>query len=395
MKDIIYYSNVVSTKYHNKLIKEHKNYAPHQFQKFNYLLIEGLMNNGKKIVVVSGRSFSRRISKKIFYGAMSEVEETITFIYLPFINLPLLRQVSLVISSLFVTLYLFIKHKKPTIMTDCLNFSTTLSGIFLSKIFRIKSIGVITDLPNHLVMVKNKVYSKLVFFLIKRYNFHILLTNDMAKYLRLKQNYYIIIEGFADKKMNYVLNNFEQKYEEFTFLYAGSINEKHGIQLLVKAFLACNFENTQLIIYGLGDYEDKLKEVCEINHNIIYKGSAANNIVVSDEIKSTVLVNPRPTAYEYTRYSFPSKIMEYLSSGTPVISTKLPGIPKDYNSHFYFIENDSIDSYINTLIAAKKTDRIQLHNKGIASKEFVMKNKTNDSQAMRIIQWFEEISMKR
>ena len=34
------------------------------------------------------------------------------------------------------------------------------------------------------------------------------------------------------------------------------------------------------------------------------------------------------------RYSFPSKLFEYLQAGKPVISTRLPGIPADYFTIF-------------------------------------------------------------
>ena len=38
-------------------------------------------------------------------------------------------------------------------------------------------------------------------------------------------------------------------------------------------------------------------------------------------------VNPRQNNEEFTKYSFPSKTMEYLASGVPVVAYKLDGIP--------------------------------------------------------------------
>ena len=46
-----------------------------------------------------------------------------------------------------------------------------------------------------------------------------------------------------------------------------------------------------------------------------------------------VLVNPRLNEGEYTKYSFPSKTMEYLSTGRPVVCYKLDGIPDEYDKH--------------------------------------------------------------
>ena len=38
-------------------------------------------------------------------------------------------------------------------------------------------------------------------------------------------------------------------------------------------------------------------------------------------------------------YSFPSKMIEYMLSGTPVLTTKLPGIPEAYYDYCYTVEH--------------------------------------------------------
>ena len=40
-----------------------------------------------------------------------------------------------------------------------------------------------------------------------------------------------------------------------------------------------------------------------------------------------------------SKYFFPSKMMDYLASGTPTISTKLKGIPEEYFNYCFTIEN--------------------------------------------------------
>ena len=69
-----------------------------------------------------------------------------------------------------------------------------------------------------------------------------------------------------------------------------------------------------------------------------YKGVAPNAVIVEEELKATLLVNPRPTGEEYTKYSFPSKNMEYMASGTPVLTTCLPGMPAEYNEYVYLLK---------------------------------------------------------
>ena len=51
-----------------------------------------------------------------------------------------------------------------------------------------------------------------------------------------------------------------------------------------------------------------------------------------------VLVNPRPNNEEYTKYSFPSKDIEYLSSGKPTVAFLLDGMPKCYQDFLYVVD---------------------------------------------------------
>lgn len=87
--------------------------------------------------------------------------------------------------------------------------------------------------------------------------------------------------------------------------------------------------NTDYIleIYGDGDYRAELVELAAKHDRIIYKGLVSRDVIVARQKQVALLINPRPSSYEYTQYSFPSKIMEYMLSGTPVLTTKLPGIP--------------------------------------------------------------------
>ena len=52
---------------------------------------------------------------------------------------------------------------------------------------------------------------------------------------------------------------------------------------------------------------------------------------------------------EYTKNSFPSKNMEYMVSRTPIMTTKLPGMPEKYDPYVYFIEDESPDGIANVL----------------------------------------------
>ena len=53
-----------------------------------------------------------------------------------------------------------------------------------------------------------------------------------------------------------------------------------------------------------------------------------------------MLVNPRPDNEEYTRYSFPSKNIEYLLTGKPVVAYLLSGMPEVYQDFMCTIDHE-------------------------------------------------------
>lgn len=61
------------------------------------------------------------------------------------------------------------------------------------------------------------------------------------------------------------------------------------------------------------------------------------------QVKCDVLVNPRSNNDEFTKYSFPSKTMEYLLSGSKVVMYPLSGIPQEYFEFITVVEGDSVE----------------------------------------------------
>ena len=99
----------------------------------------------------------------------------------------------------------------------------------------------------------------------------------------------------------------------------GGLTKKYGVIELLNAFERLQDENCRLVICGSGDAENDIIEASNRDRRIIFKGLLPRKEVLSLQKSSTILVNQRSNNEEYTKYSFPSKIMEYLSSGTPVV----------------------------------------------------------------------------
>ena len=107
--------------------------------------------------------------------------------------------------------------------------------------------------------------------------------------------------------------------------------------------------------------------------------------IVSKQQEALILVNPRPINQFFTPYSFPSKLIEYLASGTATISTKLPCITDNYYDVLESFENDTVDGLyegLNRLIQKSENELIKI---GYNQQKFVLENLSNTVQAQKVI----------
>ena len=74
---------------------------------------------------------------------------------------------------------------------------------------------------------------------------------------------------------------------------------------------------------------------------------------ISDlQTRCDVLINPRPAEGEYTKYSFPSKTMEYLLSGSKVVMHRLDGIGDEYYKYIRVIEEHTPEAMAKAIMSS-------------------------------------------
>ena len=112
----------------------------------------------------------------------------------------------------------------------------------------------------------------------------------------------------------------------------------------------------KLQLCGAGDAVDYIVACSKKDPRITYLGQVSPEVSRGYINSSDVLVNPRQNNEEYTKYSFPSKNIDYLMSGKPVVAYMLDGIPHKYREFFVVPDSDSTEDLSAALERAFKSD---------------------------------------
>lgn len=215
----------------------------------------------------------------------------------------------------------------------------------------------------------------------------VLLTKQMADYLKIDKPY-CVMEGISSPEASEVQNTIADKK---IILYTGTLHEKFGVMNLVRAFRTIDSENFELVICGVGDSEEAIKAAAKEDSRIHFLGKLPREQVLELQSRATVLVNPRQNNEEFTKYSFPSKTMEYLSSGVPLVAYKLDGIPDEYDQYIQYVEDDSIESLKKKIVEVCEIPKKEREDMGALGRAFVLTEKNSTAQTRKIVKLIETL----
>jgi glycosyltransferase involved in cell wall biosynthesis len=170
----------------------------------------------------------------------------------------------------------------------------------------------------------------------------------------------------------------------FRAMYAGGLLASYGVERLVRAFRSVAPETARLALFGKGELRAWIDEQAAIDPRIENVQFAPRRAILEKYASADLLIQPRPTDQDFVRYSFPSKLLEYMASGTPVLSTRLSGIPATYQPHLYWIDDDSVDGVARSLATVMALPADERRAKGAGGASFVRESCSSPAQGDRI-----------
>lgn len=314
--------------------------------------------------------------------------------YVPsMISLPIVKEY-----DYSVTAYNYVKDmmhddEENVVLISGLYRSLLRPALRLKRTCKVPIFAIVPDLPELMINYRTD-YS-----MLRR-----LLNNiDMKRNLR----YRYAIDGFMvlSEYMNTIVNKYDhpwitidglcditaidrikaKKSEKRFILYAGKISRSFGVDILVEGFLNARLPGINLVLCGDGDYASSLRKKIAQFPQIDFKGSVAHDTVLVLEKSATLLVDPRPINSEISKMSFPSKIIEYMASGTPVLVSNIPSFAPEYRQYQYRIEDVSTAGIEKALCYVFSHTDEEMSAMGASARQFILKNKTIQVQCSKII----------
>lgn len=178
----------------------------------------------------------------------------------------------------------------------------------------------------------------------------------------------------------------------FTVLYAGGLQRSYGLGLLLDAFRQVEGGSCRLQIFGKGEMESEIQRAAAQDPRIEFGGFLPPSALQSRVREATVLINPRPSREAFTRFSFPSKTLEYLASGRPLVTTRLPGMPSEYFEYVYPIDDETVEGLSRLLRRLRDTSREELNRVGDRARSFVLRHKNEAAQGQKICRFLCELA---
>jgi len=144
--------------------------------------------------------------------------------------------------------------------------------------------------------------------------------------------------------------NTKKENDKFTICYTGTLSKVNGIDKLM-TLIKKTKGKYRWIICGTGEYKEDFQNLSEDKLlDMKYMGIMDNKEVIKLQNNSDLLIlfrSVETNIYKYySKYAASGKLVEYLLSGTPIITNNVESISKEIKPYLNFVDYQNINAVI-------------------------------------------------
>jgi glycosyltransferase involved in cell wall biosynthesis len=330
-------------------------------------------------------------------GGRVDFAEGLSITLLPFINITPLKQISVGMATLFELLRWGWRNRRARFrIVHCYNLSVP-PGLFIllsARLIRAKAVVSLCDIDVPGETVPAGLYWKLDYWLqrrlIPRFDGHTVASDAIARDF-LPGRPYVRLEGAIRKELFEGMTTSHRAQREagtpFVITAVGRLDKTNGFPEILKAFALLPGDRYRLRIAGAGPLEEQVREAAMKNPRIEFRGLLSFSDVLELYTSSDVLINMRMTKSRNTKYFFPSKMMDYLASGVPVITTCTGHAEAEYANFAFLLREETPEALSGMIQRVEALSTEERQGIGRQAQQYMFAQKTWRAQAEKVAEF--------
>lgn len=340
-----------------EILDEYPHFATN---KFSFSVIKSLKSAFNTVSVISTAEIRNYPSvKKMFFENSFFNDDAFEGHFIGFINIILIKHFTRLINLIPIGNKIINNYKVNYILVHGTHTPFMFYAILIKHIYKVKISLVLTD--EHGVDVTGdgilgklfrRVDNWFMKKMVKKFDAYICLSQAFVSKFELKNT--LILPGIVNKIVTDNLKFDENTSKFFKIVFAGGLNPNNGVDTLLKAIAITKLDNVRFHIIGKGELMQDVIMASKVDNRIIYGGVKHSTELFETLFSADLLINPRPIRLDSSKFSFPSKLLEYMSTGVPVLTTRLECLPPEFLDCLYFTNDDSAKAISNEIINLSK-----------------------------------------
>lgn len=216
-------------------------------------------------------------------------------------------------------------------------------------------------------------------------------TNEMAAFLsstrKIPLEKYLVVYNWQNER-DFKKYEITLSHDRIIFSYVGSINVHSNVDLLIKAFVKADINNSELRIYGGGNQCDICKNIVkQLGVNNVLFDRVSREDVPKIQAEADVMMLALPAGNG--RLCLPSKLVSYMLSAKPVIAsidTDCAAANIIYESKCgVVVEPDNLDSLIDGIEHVAKLSQEEKRTMGQRAREYAITVLSKESNLSKVV----------
>ena len=221
------------------------------------------------------------------------------------------------------------------ILFDALNRVAGNVAIALAKKRKVPAVAIVTDNPKNL---SSTPYFYLSAFRknVKNASAIITLSAGLLSTLGLTEKPHFIFSGIVEEPQSQKRLFPAGSY----FYFGGALLPRYGVLNLLQAYEETK-PDYDFVIAGHQSPSEEFLAFLRKDPRIHFLGQVSKEENYDLESHAALLVNPRPYTSKLDQESIPSKLLEYLATTTPILSTIHTGLQQEFPSDVHWLSDSS------------------------------------------------------